>query len=63
MPQGQLIRQKDDELEAYLENNLNTVQRAKYLLFQIEFYRLLEQSLDRMRMPNNPPPAPIKKDK
>jgi len=59
----QLIRQKDDELEAYLENNLNTVQRAKYLLFQIEFYRFLEQSLDRMRMPNNPPPAPAKKDK
>jgi len=59
-----LIRQKDDELEACLENNLTTVQKAKHVLFQIEFYRFLEQSLDRVRqMRNNPPPAPIKKDK
>lgn len=59
-----LIRQKDDELEAFIENNLTTVQKAKHVLFHIEFYRFLEQSLDRVRqMRNNPPPAPIKKDK
>jgi Spy/CpxP family protein refolding chaperone len=56
-----LVRQKDDDLEAYLESSLTTVQKAKYVLFQIEFYRTLEQFLERGRMRNNVPPAPIKK--
>jgi hypothetical protein len=57
-----LARQKDDELESYLESSLTTVQKAKYVLFQIEFYRMLEQSLERGRMMrNNAPLAPIKK--
>ncbi|MCX6562366.1 MAG: periplasmic heavy metal sensor [Candidatus Aminicenantes bacterium] len=57
-----LARQKDDELESHLESSLTTVQKAKYVLFQIEFYRMLEQSLERGRMMrNNSPLAPIKK--
>jgi Spy/CpxP family protein refolding chaperone len=57
-----LARQKDDELESYFESSLTTVQKAKYVLFQIEFYRMLEQSLERGRMMrNNAPLAPIKK--
>lgn len=57
-----LARQKDDELEIYLESSLTTVQKAKYVLFQIEFYRMLEQSLERGRMMrNNAGIAPIKK--
>ena len=57
-----LARQKDDELESYLEASLTTVQKAKYVLFQIEFYRTLEQSLERGRMlRNNAPAAPVKK--
>ena len=57
-----LARQKDDELESHLESSLTTVQKAKYVLFQIEFYRMLEQSLERGRMMrNNAPLAPIKK--
>lgn len=57
-----LARQMDDELEIYLESSLTTVQKAKYVLFQIEFYRMLEQSLERGRMMrNNAGVAPIKK--
>jgi hypothetical protein len=39
---------------------LTTVQKARYLLFQIEFYRVLNDSLDRMRMMRNKP-LPAKK--
>lgn len=56
-----LVRQKDDELEAFLEANLTTAQRGKYVIFEIEFYRMLEQSLTRSGMRNNFPSPPIKK--
>ena len=57
-----LARQKDDELEIFFESSLTTVQKAKYVLFQIEFYRMLEQSLERGRMMRNNAAAPaIKK--
>ena len=56
-----LVRQKDDDLEAFLEANLTTVQRGKYVIFEIEFYRMLEQSLMRGGMRNNLPAPPIKK--
>jgi hypothetical protein len=56
-----LIRQKDDELETFLEANLTMVQRGKYVIFEIEFYRMLEQSLTRSGMRNNLPSPPIKK--
>ena len=54
------IRVKDVELDEFLEKNLTTVQKARYLLFQIEFYRVLNDSLDRMRMMRNKP-VPAKK--
>jgi Spy/CpxP family protein refolding chaperone len=54
------IRVKDVELDEFLEKNLTTVQKARYLLFQIEFYRVLNDSLDRMRMMRNKP-LPAKK--
>jgi Spy/CpxP family protein refolding chaperone len=54
------IRVKDVELDEFLEKNLTTVQKARYLLFQIEFFRVLNDSLDRMRMMRNKP-LPAKK--
>jgi len=54
------IRVKDVELDEFLEKNLTTVQKARYLLFQIEFYRVLNDRLDRMRMMRNKP-LPAKK--
>jgi Spy/CpxP family protein refolding chaperone len=58
-----LIEGKDRELEAFLESNLTSIQKAKYVLFQVDFYRGLEQNLDRLRMVrgNAPPSVPIKK--
>jgi Spy/CpxP family protein refolding chaperone len=57
-----LVREKDAELESFLESSLTGVQKAKYVIFQIEFYRLMDQTLDRLRMPrNNPASPPIKK--
>jgi predicted nucleic acid-binding Zn-ribbon protein len=49
------IRVKDVELDEFLEKNLTTIQKARYLLFQIEFYRVLNDRLDRMRMMRNKP--------
>jgi hypothetical protein len=43
------IKAKDDELEAFLNANLTLVQRAKYLVFTVDFYRGLGQVLDRAR--------------
>jgi len=55
------IKAKDDELEAFLEDNLATLQKGKYVLFQIEFYRGLEQILDRGRMMRGGAQPPVKK--
>jgi Spy/CpxP family protein refolding chaperone len=38
------VKQLDAESEAFLETNLSVVQRGKYILFQIDFYRALEQA-------------------
>ncbi len=43
------ILEKDLELERILEANLTGVQKAKYLLFSLDFYRLLGEKLDRAR--------------
>jgi len=51
------IIEKDDEMDAFLEKNLTTIQKAKYLLFQIEFYRTLSEGMDRLRMMRNKPPV------
>ncbi len=44
-----LIKKKDEELEARLEENLTLIQRAKYLMFAANFYRDLRGNLDRAR--------------
>ena len=44
-----MVRGKDDELEAFLEANLTPIQRAKYLVFSVDFYRGLGQVLKRAR--------------
>jgi len=58
------LKAKDAELEELLEARLSTVQKAKYLLFQIEFYRGLTDVLDRAGQRGQRgavPPVPIKK--
>ncbi len=45
-----LIKKKDEELEARMEENLTLVQRAKYLMFAANFYRELRDKLERARI-------------
>ena len=45
------VKAGDDDLEAYLESSLTPVQKAKYLVFSVDFYRGLGQVLDRARRP------------
>jgi len=45
------IKAKDEEIEAFLDANLTLVQKAKYLIFSVDFYRGLGQVLDRARRP------------
>jgi Spy/CpxP family protein refolding chaperone len=52
----QSIKDKDAELDEFLEKNLTSIQKAKYLLFQIEFFRILNDGMDRVRMMRNKPP-------
>ena len=52
----QSIKDKDAELDEFLEKNLTSIQKAKYLLFQIEFFRVLNDGMDRVRMMRNKPP-------
>ncbi len=44
-----LIKKKDEEREARLEENLTLIQRAKYMMFAVNFYRDLMNKLDRAR--------------
>lgn len=44
-----LIRAKDEEIEAFMDKNLDPVQKAKYVLFSIEFFRRMNDSIDRAR--------------
>jgi len=43
------LQEKDLEFEKVLEENLDEVQKAKYLLFTLDFYRMLGEKLDRAR--------------
>jgi Spy/CpxP family protein refolding chaperone len=43
------IRQKDDEVEALLEGILTPVQRARYLVFTVDFMRTVGENLERAR--------------
>jgi len=44
-----LIRAKDEEADAFLEQNLDPVQEARYILFSIDFLRRLNETMDRAR--------------
>ncbi len=43
------IRQKEDEVEAVLEASLTPVQRARYLVFMVDFMRSVGENLQRAR--------------
>jgi len=43
------VRQKDDEADAVLEGILTPVQRARYLIFTVEFLRSVGENLERAR--------------
>ena len=57
-----LIKKKDEELEAHMEENLTLVQRAKYLMFAARFYRELRDNLERARIQRERQRQKIKKD-
>jgi Spy/CpxP family protein refolding chaperone len=43
------LQEKDQEFETVLEGNLTEVQKARYLVFVLDFYRGLGEKLDRAR--------------
>jgi outer membrane PBP1 activator LpoA protein len=43
------IRQKEDEVEAVLEAALTPLQRARYLVFTVDFMRIVGENLQRAR--------------
>ena len=43
------IKAKDEEIEACLNANLTVLQKAKYVLFSIDFYRSLGEKIGRYR--------------
>ena len=57
-----LIKKKDEELEARMEENLTLVQRAKFLMFSASFYRELRDNLDRARIQKERQRQRIKKE-
>lgn len=48
------IRQKDDEIEAVLDKNLNSIQKARYLLFSVDFYQRVNEAMNRARQASKP---------
>ncbi len=56
-----LIKKKDEELEARMEENLTLVQKAKYLMFAANFYRELRDNLERARIQRERQRQKIKK--
>ncbi len=44
-----LTREKESELEACLDENLTPVQKGRYLLFSVDFFRGLDENLRRLR--------------
>ncbi len=58
---GQLresLRLKEAEFEAFLEKNLTPVQRARYVLFSLDFAQFLGQNLERVRALQREKPQP-----
>jgi Spy/CpxP family protein refolding chaperone len=43
------IRQKDDEVESFLEGVLTPIQKARYIIFTVEFLRNVGENLQRAR--------------
>jgi Spy/CpxP family protein refolding chaperone len=43
------LLEKDQEFEDFLGENLTDMQKAKYIVFSVEFYRNLGEKLDRAR--------------
>lgn len=44
------LLEKDQEFEDFLEKNLSEIQKAKYVIFSVEFYRNLGEKLNRARV-------------
>jgi Spy/CpxP family protein refolding chaperone len=44
-----VLRQKEDEVEAVLEAHLTPVQRARYVIFTVDFMRSVGENLQRVR--------------
>ncbi len=55
------IKGLDADSEAFLEKQLTPIQRGKYVIFQIDFYRMLEQAVTDLRSPGRAAPPAIKK--
>jgi len=45
-----LLKSKDEEFENFMEENLTVVQRAKYILFSVDFFRALKEKVERARI-------------
>jgi len=43
------IRQRDDEVESVLDGVLTPVQKARYIIFNVDFLRSIERNLERAR--------------
>lgn len=43
------VARKDADLEAFLDRELTPVQKARYILFSVDFYRRLGERLERLR--------------
>jgi len=56
------VRDFDDEVEAFLGKSLTPAQKGRYVLFQVDFYRGLGDTLDQIRQRRGQiTPRPIKK--
>lgn len=56
------LRLLEAEFEAFLEENLTTVQRGKYILFNLDFAQFLSRNLEKIRnLPGQQPKGLIKK--
>jgi Spy/CpxP family protein refolding chaperone len=55
------IKALDDEADELLDKNLNPTQRGKYLLFQVDFYQGLGDTLQQIRQMRRGQQPPVKK--
>jgi Spy/CpxP family protein refolding chaperone len=51
------IRNKDEEADSFLRENLTLKQYGRYTLFLVDFHRGLEEKLNRARMMRTAPPS------